>query len=58
MLVVGAGPAGMECAVTLGRRGFEAVHLVEASDEIGGRMRWVRRLPTLGDWAGSSTTGA
>ncbi len=40
----------MECAVTLGRRGFEAVHLVEASDEIGGRMRWVRRLPTLGDW--------
>ena len=50
VLVVGAGPAGMECAVTLGRRGFEAVHLVEASDELGGRMRWVRRLPTLGDW--------
>ena len=50
VLVVGAGPAGMECAVTLGRRGFEAVHLVEASDDIGGRLRWVRRLPTLGDW--------
>jgi dimethylamine/trimethylamine dehydrogenase len=50
VLVVGAGPAGMECAVTLGRREFEAVHLVEASDDIGGRMRWVRRLPTLGDW--------
>ena len=50
VLVVGAGPAGMECAVTLGRRGFEAVHLVEAAAEIGGRMRWVRRLPTLGDW--------
>ena len=50
VLVVGAGPAGMECAVTLGRRGFEAVHLVEAEAEIGGRMRWVRRLPTLGDW--------
>jgi dimethylamine/trimethylamine dehydrogenase len=50
VLVIGAGPAGMECAVTLGRRGFEAVHLVEASDEVGGRMRWVRRLPTLGDW--------
>jgi dimethylamine/trimethylamine dehydrogenase len=50
VLVVGAGPAGMECAVTLGRRGFEAVHLVEAAGEIGGRMRWVRRLPTLGDW--------
>jgi dimethylamine/trimethylamine dehydrogenase len=50
VLIVGAGPAGMECAVTLGRRGFEAVHLVEAEDDIGGRMRWVRRLPTLGDW--------
>ncbi|MGH2680637.1 MAG: hypothetical protein ACRDG8_09195 [Actinomycetota bacterium] len=40
----------MECAVTLGRRGFEAVHLVEASEDVGGRMRWVRRLPGLGDW--------
>jgi dimethylamine/trimethylamine dehydrogenase len=50
VLVVGAGPSGMECAVTLGRRGFEAVHLVEAEPDIGGRMRWVRRLPTLGDW--------
>ncbi|MBI2238396.1 MAG: FAD-dependent oxidoreductase [Actinobacteria bacterium] len=50
VLVVGAGPAGMECAVTLGKRGFEAVHLVEAEPDIGGRLRWVRRLPTLGDW--------
>jgi dimethylamine/trimethylamine dehydrogenase len=23
---------------------------VEAEPEVGGRMRWVRRLPTLGDW--------
>ncbi len=50
VLVVGAGPAGMECAVTLGKRGFEVVHLVEAATDIGGRLRWVRRLPTLGDW--------
>ena len=50
VLVVGAGPAGMECALTLGRRGFEAVHLVEESDDIGGRLTWTRRLPTLGDW--------
>jgi dimethylamine/trimethylamine dehydrogenase len=49
-LVVGAGPAGMECAITLGKRDFEAVHLVEAEADIGGRIRWVRRLPTLGDW--------
>jgi len=50
VLVVGAGPAGMECAVVLGKRGFEAVHLVDAAPEIGGRMRWTRQLPTLGDW--------
>jgi dimethylamine/trimethylamine dehydrogenase len=50
VLIVGAGPAGLECAVTLARRGFEAVHLVEAEREVGGRLRWVRRLPTLGDW--------
>ena len=50
VLVVGAGPAGMEAAITLGKRGFEAVHLVEAEPAIGGRLRWVRRLPTLGDW--------
>jgi dimethylamine/trimethylamine dehydrogenase len=49
-LVVGAGPAGMECAIVLGKRGFEAVHLVDAAPEIGGRLRWTRRLPTLGDW--------
>jgi len=50
VLIVGAGPAGMECAVVLGRRGFTAVHLVEAEPQIGGRLRWARRLPTLGDW--------
>lgn len=46
VLVVGAGPAGMECALTLGRRGHE-VHLVEAGEDLGGHLRWVRRLPTL-----------
>jgi dimethylamine/trimethylamine dehydrogenase len=50
VLIVGAGPAGMECAVVLGKRGCTAVHLVEAEPEIGGRLRWARRLPTLGDW--------
>jgi dimethylamine/trimethylamine dehydrogenase len=50
ILVVGAGPAGLECAVTLGRRGYEMVHLVEAEPELGGKLRWIRRLPTLGDW--------
>jgi dimethylamine/trimethylamine dehydrogenase len=50
VLIVGAGPAGMECAVVLGKRGFTAVHLVDAQAEIGGRLRWARSLPTLGDW--------
>ena len=50
VLVVGAGPAGMECAMVLGKRGFELVHLVDAGDDIGGQMRWVTRLPGLGEW--------
>jgi dimethylamine/trimethylamine dehydrogenase len=51
VLVVGAGPAGMECAIVLGKRGFRRVHLVDAASEIGGVMRWVPRLPGLGEWA-------
>lgn len=50
VLVVGGGASGLECAVTLGRRGFEAVHLVEATTELGGRLAWMRTLPGLGDW--------
>jgi len=48
VLVVGGGPAGLECALTLGRRGHAAVHLVEAAPDLGGHLRWMRRLPTLG----------
>ena len=36
MLVVGAGPAGLECAIVLAKRGFGRVHLVTADAEIGG----------------------
>ena len=50
VLIVGAGPAGMECAIVLGKRGFRRVHLVDAAPEIGGVMRWVPRLPGLGEW--------
>jgi dimethylamine/trimethylamine dehydrogenase len=50
VLVVGSGPAGMECAIVLGKRGMRRVHLVEAEPEIGGIMRWVPRLPGLGEW--------
>ena len=49
-LVVGAGPAGMECAIVLAKRGMELVHLVDADDDIGGCLQWVTRLPGLGEW--------
>ena len=51
VLVIGAGPAGMECAVVLGKRGLRRVHLLEAEDAVGGAMRWIPRLPGLGEWA-------
>ncbi len=51
VLIVGAGPAGMECAIVLGKRGFRRVHLVEAEAELGGCMRWIPQLPDLGEWA-------
>ena len=44
VLVVGAGPAGMECAMVLGKRGMSAVHLVEAEKEIGGSVNWISQL--------------
>src|SRR5919202_5446952 len=51
VLVVGAGAAGMECAIVLGKRGLRRVHLVEAEAELGGCLRWITRLPGLGEWA-------
>jgi dimethylamine/trimethylamine dehydrogenase len=50
VLVVGAGPAGLECAIVLGKRGFRRVHLVDAEAEIGGIMRWIPGLPGRGEW--------
>ena len=49
VLIVGAGPAGLECALSLGRRGYE-VTLAEATEEIGGRLRFETRLPGLAGW--------
>jgi len=50
IVVVGAGPAGLECAMTLGLRGYNTVHLIEAEAEIGGHLRWVSKLPNFGVW--------
>ena len=50
VLVVGAGPAGLEAARALGQRGYE-VHLAEASSELGGRVAKESKLPGLAAWA-------
>jgi dimethylamine/trimethylamine dehydrogenase len=50
VLVVGAGPAGLEAARALGQRGYE-VHLAEAARELGGRVTLEARLPGLAEWA-------
>ena len=49
ILVVGGGPAGLECARTLGQRGYEVV-LTEAHLEMGGRVLAESRLPGLSEW--------
>ena len=50
VLVVGAGPAGLEAALAAGRRGYE-VHLAEATAELGGRVTRESKLPGLSEWA-------
>lgn len=49
VLVIGSGPAGLEAAWALCRRGYD-VALAEARKEIGGRVTLESRLPGLGAW--------
>ena len=49
ILVVGAGPAGLECARALGQRGY-GVTLVESRREAGGRVLRESNLPGLNEW--------
>ena len=50
VLVVGAGPAGLEAARALGQRGYQVL-LAEAGRELGGRVTRESRLPGLSEWA-------
>jgi dimethylamine/trimethylamine dehydrogenase len=49
VLVVGGGPAGLEAAMALGKRGYEVV-LAEMGRELGGRVLREARLPGLAAW--------
>jgi len=49
VLVVGGGPAGLECALALGKRGYQVI-LAEESEELGGRVSRESKLPGLAEW--------
>lgn len=49
VLVVGAGPTGLEAAHSLGKRGYDVV-LVEGTRDLGGRVAREARLPGLAAW--------
>jgi dimethylamine/trimethylamine dehydrogenase len=49
LLVVGAGPAGLEATRALGQRGYD-VFLAEASTVLGGRVAQECQLPGLAEW--------
>jgi len=50
LLIVGAGVAGMECAIVLARRGARSVRLVDAAADVGGYAAFAARLPGLHEW--------
>jgi dimethylamine/trimethylamine dehydrogenase len=49
ILIVGAGPAGLEAARALGQRGYHVI-LTEAKREAGGRVALESTLPGLIEW--------
>jgi dimethylamine/trimethylamine dehydrogenase len=49
VMIIGAGPAGLEAARALGQRGYD-VTLLEARKELGGRVLRESALPGLNEW--------
>ncbi len=49
VLIIGGGPAGLEAAMSLGRRGYD-VTLAEAEASLGGRVSREALLPGLSAW--------
>ncbi len=49
VLIVGAGPAGLEAALALGQRGYR-VTMADAGDQAGGRVSRESTLPGLATW--------
>lgn len=49
VLIVGAGPAGLEAARALGQRGYKII-LADAANELGGRVAREARLPGLSSY--------
>jgi dimethylamine/trimethylamine dehydrogenase len=49
VLIVGGGPAGLECALALSKRGYDVV-LAEKEKEPGGRVLLESKLPGLSEW--------
>ena len=49
-LIIGAGPAGLECAATLINAG-QTVTIADARDSVGGRVTLESQLPGLSSWS-------
>lgn len=49
ILVVGAGPAGLEAALIAAKRGYQ-VTIADKASEMGGRLLFETRLPGLNTW--------
>jgi len=49
VLIIGAGPAGLECGLSLAKRGYE-VTIAERETKVGGRLNREAKLPNLAAW--------